>query len=87
MMRPMPTIIAVLLFLFGVSIAVLSAYFVIDGKRGRQGYALPSCYCIIVGTVTALVNRERIDVAAIAFFATILTLIGWGTVKFESRRR
>jgi hypothetical protein len=83
----MSVVIAALLFLFGVSIAVLSAYLVLERKRGRQWYALPSCYCILVGVIGALVTHKRIDITAIVFFSTILTLIGLITVRFELRRR
>ena len=86
-MRSFHTIVAALLFLVGFVIAVLSSLLVLEGKRGRQWYVLPSCYCALVGIVTALVARERIDFAAIIFFSAALTLIGWGTVKFELLRR
>jgi hypothetical protein len=83
----MSTLFAVLLVLFGVCIAVLSALLVLQGNRGRQWYALPLCYCVLVGIVTALVSHERIDIAAIVFFSIALTFIGWSTVKFQLRRR
>jgi hypothetical protein len=83
----MHTMFAVLFFLFGVFIAVWSAMLALERKKGRQLYAVPSCYCVLVGVVTALVAHERIDFAAIAFCSAAFTFIGWGTARFELRRR
>ena len=61
------------------------AYLVLE-QKGRLWYALPSCYCVLVGVVTALFAHKRIDFAAIVVFPSLPTLLGWGTAKIERRR-
>ena len=82
----MSDIIAAAVFFLGLGIAVVSALLVIELKRGWAWYALPSAYCALVLLVRAWISGTRIDVAAIAVFSVLLTLVGWLTVKFDINR-
>jgi hypothetical protein len=83
----MSAVIAGTLFLFGVCIAVVSAGLVVNFKKSWLWYALPLVYCMLVNTVGALAFRQKIDIAAIVFFALILTFLGWLIVRFEVWKR
>jgi hypothetical protein len=73
------------LFLLGVLVAIVSAELVLNEKKSWLWYALPSVYCLLVGTASAYASARKVDFAAVVFFSVILTVVGWGTVKFQLR--
>lgn len=75
------------LFLLGVLIAIVSAELVLNEKKSWLWYTLPFVYCLLVGAISAWASGRKIDFAAIVFFSVILIVVGWGTVKFQLRRR
>ncbi|HXA47236.1 MAG TPA: hypothetical protein VNW52_06380 [Burkholderiaceae bacterium] len=83
----MAPIITSIVFFAGIAIAVISALMVVSKNKSKLWYALPSIYSLLVNVTYEKSTEHRIDVWAIGFFAAVLTLIGWGIVRFEFARR
>jgi hypothetical protein len=82
----MSVLIVTILFIFGVLVAVISADFALNRRKSWRWLLMPSVYCLLVDLVSTWISDRKVDIAAIAFFSVMLTVIGWAIVKFELRR-